>query len=232
MSSSGDDNSPQTPPITPEIRALIKRERRLLGMSQRVLAQAAGVHRSVISKVEAGDVLHSVHLPSILGALRSPPLLPSQEQPGFLPTVGDKATQTIIQRRNAQKTESHGEFVLVPMFDAQSLKRRAEVTTAPPTLVQVPAMLLPALGQAGRSNLLMIRAAPGHHVIATRTAQARDGALTALLWRDDIVVARLGFTANGYRLARKHGTDEIDFQTFEQQVQLIGEVLAIFQLEI
>lgn len=229
MSSFGDDSTP--PPITPELRARIKRERLALGLTQRALAQAAGLHRSVVSKIEAGEVLSSVHLPEILGALRSPALLPSQEQVGRSPTSDLSATQSIIHWRNAQKTESPREFVLVPMFNPQTLRQPPNGDDSP-EFIQIPALLLPPLSPAQRSDLLLIRASHGQHVIAAKTAQARDGALSALLWRDDIVIARLSFTASGYRLERKHAIDEIDFATFQQQITLIGEVIAIFQIEI
>lgn len=229
MSSFGDDSTP--PPITPELRARIKRERLALGLSQRALAKAAGIHRSVVSKIEAGEVLSSIHLPEILGSLRSPAVLPSEEQVGRPPTSDLAATQSIIHWRNAQKTESPREFVLVPVFTPQTL-RPPPASDESPALVQIPAMLLPPLSPAQRSDLLLIKAAPGQHVIAVKTAQARDGALSALLWRGDIVIARLSFTASGYRLERKHAIDEIDFAAFEQQVTLIGEVIAIFQIEV
>lgn len=227
MSSIGDDFIHNQPP---GVGARVKKLRAASILSQRALAQAAGVHRSVISKLESGEIQHTTWLPQIAAALRTSALFLATGQAGENPSGGHAtpAPKMDAFALSPQHQESHSGGV----FYVQVITIGPDGKT--PRLQNKYIGLSPRLLPAGLTESTSVCiAAVGHrqHVVAQLDTPLSDGMHALLTWRGAMVACRVRFTGLGYRLERPGAADELSAAAFREQVFLIGRVLAVFSLE-
>jgi transcriptional regulator with XRE-family HTH domain len=227
MSRASDDFIHADPP---GVGARVKKLRSKNQLSQRALAQEAGVHRSVISKLESGEIQHTTWLPQIAAALRTSALYLATGQAGENPS-NNRATQSpkidsLTLSQNQQAAHSGGVFFVQVI----TIGPDGKTPRLQNNYLGVAQQLLPA-GITESTSICVAAVGHRHHVVAQLDTPLTDGMHALVTWRGAMVTCRVRFTERGYRLERPGAADELSVAAFTDQVQLVGRVLAVFMIE-
>ncbi|MCV2423388.1 helix-turn-helix transcriptional regulator [Paucibacter sp. DJ4R-1] len=203
----------------------IKTLRQNLGLTQRQLAEQAGVHRSVIAKLEAGEIQKTTWLPQLADVLCSSALFLSTGKLAQTPTTATNATTATIPHGSGADPPNFREIVLVRVLEiAEGGGPQLTTHTA-----AIPARFLPHMAA---ESLALANVGNGRYAIAEMRPQVSDGMHTLLAWRGSLIAAKVHFTETGYRLERLCSADELSTEAFESQIQVLGRIVVLIDTHI
>lgn len=205
-----------------DLASRIAARRREMRLTQRELAQQAGIPAGAVAKLESREIRHSKWLHKLAQALRtSTSYLLDGESAQTLDYRAQPASRTMPANGGVDAT-GFLEILTVRVLSSvgPGSPRPAELS------IPLPATLLPP--HCNPENLAFAQVDEVRAVVADQTSELSDGQTCLLRWRDTFVVATVTFSARGFTLRREEYADELTAKQWHEQIEYLGRIVATF----